>query len=209
MHRLEILPEFTLDDEMYNVAAEGISTFAPDLPDLTWEKFTTPADWLLIPDDRGELSKAEVELMIGVDRTIKLNIWFRPDVRGGAKVIPHNHRWESFTGHVLMGGYDEDRYWRSHIESLSGRADVHADLGITHAGPAANVVEQDTFHEVVGIHEPGRTMSLMVCGYGEFGNWTHLDIDSGRLMREQPVAGFNDMLAALNPHHPSYRPASA
>ncbi|MET9260272.1 hypothetical protein [Amycolatopsis sp. NPDC004079] len=70
---------------------------------------------------------------------------------------------------------------------------------ITHASPTANAVEHNVFREVMEVHEPG-TMSLMVCGRGEFGNWCHLDISSGETRRDQPVNGFNEMFAALNPH---------
>jgi hypothetical protein len=196
-----ILPGFTVDQTMYETAANGIATLAADLAPLTWDKFTAPASWLLIPDEQGEISKAEMILTCSVQRTVKLNIWYRPDVRGGAKIVPHNHRWDTFCGNLLLGGYDEDRYTRTAVDAATGRAHVEAELGVTHDTATANEVPHDVFHEVTRVHEPGRTMSLMVCGRGEFGNWCHLDVDTGRLVREQPVAGFDDMFAVLNPHH--------
>lgn len=193
-----ILPGLTVTDEMYQAAHAGITVYASDTH-LTWEKFTTAAAWTLIPDDRGELSKAEITLIRSIERTVRLNIWFRPDLRGGDRPMPHNHPWRAFTGHVLLGGYSENRYRRDE----SG--DVLADLGVTHRAPAANTVHHDTYHEVTEIHEPGHTLSLMVCGRGQRGDWGYLDTDTGEHRMLQPVADFAAMLAALNPHQrPAY-----
>jgi hypothetical protein len=195
-----ILPGFEINQTMYEAAADGLAEFAPDLTPLTWEAFTAPTGWLLIPDDQGRISKAEMILTCSAERTVKVNVWFRPDVRGGQKVIPHNHRFDEFTGHVVLGGYTDDQYRRTRVYD-NGHADIEAMLAVTHAGPdAANRVPHDVFHEVTAVHDPGRTVSIMVCGPGKFGDWCHLDFETGRLIKEQPVAGFDEMLRALNPH---------
>lgn len=200
MSTVEVLPGLTLDHDMYELAAAGVAEHAPHLGPLTWERFTDPRDWLLIPDLDGEISKAELTLEVGVSSTVKLNEWFRPDVRGGAEEqIPHNHRWQVFHGHLLRGAYSELRYHRLDPDPETGRAEVVC-VPSAHTSPEVNSVGHDVFHEVDSC-EPG-TLSLMVCGPGEFGDWCHLDVATGRLRREQPVASFNTMFAALNPHRP-------
>lgn len=200
MSTVEVIQGLILDEAMYEAAAAGVAEHAPHVGPLTRERFVDPAGWLNIPDLDGEISKSELTLLVGVDATVKLNVWFRPDVRGGDEdQIPHNHRWEIFHGHLLRGAYSEIRFRRANIDPETGRADVVFEPRVTHASPGANAVEHDVWHEVVEVHEPG-TMSLMVCGRGEFGNWSHLDVSTGKTRRDQPVAGFNDMLAALNPH---------
>lgn len=202
MPTVEVIPHLTVDDTMYDLAMWGIDDHAPDLEPLTWKRFTDPDGWALIPDTDGEVSKAELTLLNGVGRTVKLNVWYRPDVRGGEEEkLHHNHRWSTFTGYLLRGGYDELRSRRINIDPETGLADVVVDPLVTHNSPDGNVVPHDVFHEVVRIHEPG-TMSLMVCGYGEYGDWCHVDIPTGKLITQQPVAGFNDMYKKLTPHLP-------
>ncbi|MEU6355956.1 hypothetical protein ABZ896_42710 [Streptomyces sp. NPDC047072] len=53
---------------------------------------------------------------------------------------------------------------------------------------------------MTGIHEPGRTMSLMLCGRGERGTWDYLDPDTGRRIPAAPDPSFSARLRALNPH---------
>jgi hypothetical protein len=192
---VEVVPGLVLDGELYETAAAGIATHAPDVAALSWETFVRPRSWLLVPDEQGELSKAEMTVATSVERTVRLNLWFRADLRGGNRPVPHNHPWVRFEAQLLLGGYDEDRYERTD----SGA--VVAQLGVVHASPAVNAVDHDTFHEVRAVHAPGRTMSLMVCGRGQRGDWGHLDIDTGEAHRSQPVVGFDAMLAALNPQH--------
>ncbi len=194
MSTVEVVPGLVLDDAMYDAAAEGVGAYAAELAPLSWSAFVDPASWLLIPDDRGELSKAEMTLVSSIERTVRLNVWFRADLRGGDKPMPHSHPWTTFTGHVLAHGYTENRYRRDH------QGDVLAELDVAHRSPAANEVDHDTFHEVCEVHEPGRTLSLMVCGRGQRGDWGYLDTDTGEYRRLQPVVGFDGMLAALNPH---------
>lgn len=206
---MDIIPGLDLDHDMYELAAAGIAEHAPDLDRLTWERFTDPHDWLLIPDLDGEISKAELTLKVVPDQTPvpgfvgdrKLNVWFRPDIRGGAEEqIPHNHRWSVFHSHLLRGAYSELRYRRASIDPETGTADVVIEPSALHATPEVNAVAHDVFHEVDWC-EPG-TMSLMVCGPGRFGDWCHLDVATGQTRHDQPVASFNAAFAALNPHRP-------
>lgn len=147
----------------------------------------------------GEISKSELTLLVGEDATVKLNLWFRPDIRGGAEEqVPHNHRWNSFRGHILYGAYSEHRYTRSNVDPVTDHADVSVETSVMHSSPDANEVPHEVWHEVDWC-EPG-TMSLMVCGYGKFGNWGHLDVTTGVRRKDQPVAGFENMFKRLNPH---------
>lgn len=187
------IPAFTLTNVLYELAAAGVAIHAPSLAPLTQKRFTALADWLHIPDDQGALSKSELTLARTPALTVRLNIWFRPDLRGGDRPQPHNHPWETFTGHVLAGGYDEDRY-----EGQGG--DVHAEIGVRHVSPAANTVDHRVYHEVTTVHEPGRTLSLMVCSQGRRGDWGYLDLSTGRHVQLGPDPDFDARFAALNPH---------
>lgn len=184
---------FAVTERMYETAAAGVAEHAPAVAPLARELFASPK-WLMIPDDKGELSKAELTLVRSPELTAKLNVWYRADRRGGERPLPHNHPWTTFTSAILSDGYREDRYWRDDF------GHVHADLGVEHRGPgAANTVDHDLFHEVVEV-EPG-TMTLMVCDRGRRGDWGHLDVDTGADILGQPVADFDDMFRALNSHH--------
>lgn len=187
-----ILPGLTLADDLYEAARAGLAEHLPELPALTREQWTTPTSWWLIPEADGIMSKAELTLVKSEGLTAKLNVWFRPDLRG----MPHNHPWKTFTGHLLAGGYDENRW---HHDPEHGR--VVDELGLSHLTGQANRVDKHVFHEVCAVHQPGRTLSLMVCGTGVRGDWGYLD-DSGRYLHHstQPVDGFDRMLADLNPH---------
>lgn len=182
---------FEVTDETFETAAAGVAEHAPMLPPLTWERFAS-REWLMIPDDRGLLSKAQLTLVRTAALTVIVNTWYRADRRGGDRPLPHNHPWTSFTSAILAGGYREDRYW------LDDFGHVHADLGVEHRSGGSNVVDHELRHEVVDV-EPG-TMTLMVCDRGRRGDWGHLDVDTGVEIVGQPVDGFDAMFAALNPH---------
>ncbi|ANN16266.1 hypothetical protein SD37_11820 [Amycolatopsis orientalis] len=201
--RAEVIPGLIITASRFEIVAAGVAEHAPHVGPLTWEEFTTPARWAAIPDLEGKVSKFECTLVTSEKVTVKVNDWYRPDTRGGEEEqIPHNHRWDSFTGHLLgdagTGGYTELRFYRTNVDPETGRADVEMER-VTHGSPTANVLEHGVYHEIPEILEPG-TLSLMVCGYGEYGNWGHLDIHTGRVFRDQPVAGFKAMFAKLNPH---------
>lgn len=73
----------------------------------------------------------------------------------------------------------------------------------SHTAGEVNGITREQFHEVTAIHEPGRTLSLMICGLGERGAWGHLDPGSGVFELNDPSAdpGFSDRLYAINPQH--------
>lgn len=180
-----IAPGLTLDEQLYEAAAAGLLTAAPDLAPLTWERFTAAPDWALIPDESGACYKAELTLVNTIEQTIRINQWFLPDLRGGQAPKPHNHPW-AFTSHILAGGYSEDRY------------DAGAAVPVEHVAGGTNVVPRDLYHEVTEIHD--RTLSLMVCGRGLRGTWGYLDLDTGCHRPAEPDPHFSARFAALNPH---------
>lgn len=190
---VEVLPNFTLDNSLYEAAAQGLADHTTLQP-LVWDDFTLATNWWLIPDTDGELSKAELTLINTPRITVRMNIWYRSDLRGDGRPMPHNHPWNTFTSHILRGGYDEDRYRRT----PSG---LHIDKDVTHASPGANTVDHDLFHEVSRIHDPGKTLTLMICKDGQRGDWCHLDVDTGADIHDQPVTDFSAMLTRLNPQH--------
>ncbi|MFB7630472.1 hypothetical protein ACFC0M_05915 [Streptomyces sp. NPDC056149] len=193
MTTLQVAPELVLDDVMFNAAEAGVAAHLPGLAALTWERFTVPADWTLVPDDRGAGYKAELVLLNTPERTAKINVWFAPDLRGGEDPTPHSHPWD-FVAHVLLGGYNEDRY------TLDGGS-VRAERGVEHVAGGANRVVREVYHEVTEIHAPGATLSLMVCGRGERGRWGYLDLATGLHQATASDPDFGARLRALNPQH--------
>ncbi|MCI2422488.1 hypothetical protein MOQ72_34180 [Saccharopolyspora sp. K220] len=93
MFTVEVAPGLVLDEAMYEVAAAGILEYAPDVAPLTKETFVAPTGWWIIPDDDCVGYKAELVLRNDRDRTIKLNNWYLPDLRGGEESRPHSHPW--------------------------------------------------------------------------------------------------------------------
>ncbi|WP_410646196.1 hypothetical protein [Amycolatopsis sp. cmx-4-54] len=198
---METIPGLVLTEAMYERTAAGVAEFPPHVGTLSRSRFVDAANWLNIPDLDGEISKSELTLLVGVEATVKLNVWFRPDIRGGAEEqIPHNHRWNLLRGHILRGAYRELRFRRVNVDPETDRADIIFEPPATYCSPDVNEVAHGVFHEIDWC-EPG-TMSLTVCDYGEFGDWSHLDLATGMRRKDQPVAGFRTMLAALNPHRP-------
>ncbi|MEU7004335.1 hypothetical protein [Nonomuraea sp. NPDC046570] len=106
-----IVPGLTVTAAMYEVAAAGIELHSPDVGPLTWETWTDPARWTLVPDEQTMRAfKAEFTLRDYADGTLRrINLWHEPDLRGGASPKPHSHPWP-FIAHVLAGGYSEQRY---------------------------------------------------------------------------------------------------
>ncbi|WP_367132837.1 MULTISPECIES: hypothetical protein [Streptomyces] len=190
--KTEIVPGLTVTDEMFDAASAGVGKQIPGLAPLTWEQFTDPNGWTLVPDDRGDAYKAELVLLSRVESTIKINLWSLPDRRGGERARPHNHPW-AFRSYVLLGGYDEDRY------TLEGGR-VVPELSVSHTSGSVNHVAPEVYHDVTAIHDPHRTLTLMVCGPGRKGQWGYLDTDTGEHVATQPDPGFLERLRALNPH---------
>jgi hypothetical protein len=187
-----LIPGLTITDDLFAAAEAGIATHAPDLAPLARETFTDPMRWGLVPDDRGDCYKAEFELLKTPERTLKVNLWFLPDLRGGDISKPHSHPW-AFRAHVLLGGYQEDRYEPT-------QAGVMSDLDVGHMAGGVNDVPRHVYHEVTDIHEPGRTLTLMVCDRGVRGAWGYLDVTTGEHLPVAPDPDFGAKFAALNPH---------
>lgn len=196
MRKLEILPGVIVDETMFEDAAAGVARFAPQLPALTWERYTEASLWWNIPGDKGKLSKTETTLFRSKEFTARLNIWHAEDERGGDKPLPHNHPWNRFTGHLLGddSGYTEDRYL------VDADGNVSEYLGIEHLAPELNVVDHPVFHEVRYVHNPGRTQSLMTCDDWTRNNWWHLNVETGEKITGQPVPQFEKWFRAANPH---------
>lgn len=188
-----IAPGLTLTTALYETAAAGIDAYAAGLAPLTWEQFTAPMSWWLVPDGSGRLSKAELTLAEDRDRTVKLNVWHAPDIRGAEGPLPHSHPWP-FESQILTGGYSEDRY-------LFVGGQVRAETGREYGPGSTNTVDRYLYYEVTELHSaPGATVTLMLCGHGERGAWGHLDPATGTLSPPQQSGLFPERLRALNPH---------
>ncbi|MEU9197738.1 hypothetical protein [Streptomyces hundungensis] len=189
MARVEVVPGLAVDRHLYEAAVKGLKEHAPE-ESLTWEAFTSPASWTLVPDPDSRGYKGELVLRREEDRTRKINLWFAPDLRDGATPKPHNHPWQ-FTSHVLAGGYTEQRYMLR-----EGRVVTEPQ---EHSAGGSNELPLDVFHEVTRIHEPGATLTLMLCGAGRQGAWGYLDPATGGTYDNEPDPTFRDRLLALNP----------
>jgi len=212
VHRLEIIPGLTLDEDLYAAAADGLATHAPDQPALTWEAATDPARWWLVPspddDDQGAPLpyKAEYVVTQTLDLTVKVNIWHRPDLRRGETSRPHNHPWDVMEAHPVLGGY-EDMHWHRTAAGLL------VDQGTaTNTPGSVNRIHARDYHEVVSIADPGRTVSVMVCGRwihdeDRQGVWGHLNLDTGCHVSVQRDPSEQDAFRArlhkINPQHVS------
>ena len=193
MRTVTVVPGLVLDEELYGLAEAGLWAFAPGLVACTWEWFTDPANWALIPDPSCFGYKAELLLQRAAERTTKINLWMGPDLRAGETPKPHNHPWEQFTAHVLAGGYLETRY----EPSPQGGAPVVQDR--SHSAGGRNIVPKATFHEVIEVADPGRTLTLMDCGPGIQGQWGYMDPHTGEFSANEPDPAFSARLRQLNP----------
>jgi hypothetical protein len=210
MHCLEIIPGITLDDELFGAAAEGLAAHAPGQPTLTWETFVDPSRWWLVPgpdddDDGVPLGyKAEFVVTQTLDLTIKINIWYSPDLRSAETSKPHTHPWEVMEAHPALGGY-EDQHWH---RSASGLL-VQKGSVLNLPGTVNRIFARD-YHEVTSIASPGRTVSVMICGRwihdeANKGIWGHLDLLTGChvAVQRDPVEQqrFRDRMYRINPQH--------
>ena len=175
MDSLTILPGLTLDDLMYESVSWQVHHIEPR-PVISWGMFTDPERWCLVPAPDASAYKAEMLVERNESRTIKVNLWFAPDLRDGARPMPHSHPWE-FTSYILEGGYREDRYTRTPAgvrkETREHRASGALDF------PTTNEIALYEFHEVTEIFAPGRTLTLMVCGEWDPDGWEYLDPETG------------------------------
>jgi hypothetical protein len=174
---------------MFRAAAKGLASHAPE-EQFTWDRFIDENNWTFIPDPDSEGYKAEFLVQRTPGRTLKINVWFKPDLRDGQRPRPHNHPWE-FTAFILLGGYTEDRY-----EVAGGKVNKTTQV---HKAGEQNHLPPTTFHEVTQISEPGRTLTLMVCGAGRTGAWGYIDPETGEFEENQPDPDFRRRLEALNP----------
>jgi len=189
MRTITVIPGLTVDEDMYQRVEAVLPRFAPGVG-LTWDQFTTPDSWLLIPDERCFGYKAELVLLRTTEATVKTNLWMGPDLRSGETPKPHNHPWE-FTSHILRGGYAESRYENRGTRIVAGT--------VSHGEGGANEVPLSTFHEVTEIYESGATLTLMVCGPGVKGDWGYLDPYTGNFVPVPPDPDFKLRLTQLNP----------
>ncbi|MEJ8652790.1 hypothetical protein WKI65_33190 [Streptomyces sp. MS1.AVA.3] len=187
-----VVPGLTVTSEMFEAASAGVGNQIEELAPLTWERFIDPSGWTLIPDDRGDAYKAELVLRRTAESTVKINLWRLPDRRGGDQAHPHDHPW-AFRSHVLLGGYEEDRY-------IPQGGQVVPNLGFSHASGTVNELPLAVYHDVTEVHEPDRTLTLMVCAAGTTGQWGYLDTDTGEHVATSPDPHFINRLRALNPH---------
>ncbi|HJP81279.1 MAG TPA: hypothetical protein VJ841_02720 [Candidatus Saccharimonadales bacterium] len=216
MTSVTIAQGLTLDEEMFERSLEAVRECVPDrAPTFTWEFFTTRENWLLIPDvehPEEPWYKAELVIKQGAPylQTNKLNVWRRPDLRRSGAPMPHSHPWRKFTGHLLMGGYKEDRYEVERASVLSEDPFSEADLGgvhvkqdVIHQAGQRNLIDETTFHEVTEVLEPGRTLSLMDCGPGRKEGWGYLDPETGLYLPNKKSPSdprFKKLFLDRNPH---------
>jgi len=219
MTRITVAPSLVLDDEMFELALAALGQYAPEqVADFTWERFIARESWRLIPDVEHPdepFFKAEFNIKNGrpYHQTVKLNLWRSPDLRRDGAPMPHNHPWP-FTGHVLLGGYREDRYEVQHSRNrilvdpyqqweVGG---MELTQGVLHEAGQHNGIDLTTFHEVTEILDPGRTLSLMDCDLGRKDGWGHLeDGGNGDLVYIPNKLGevdkrFKPLLLDRNPH---------
>jgi hypothetical protein len=209
-YRSTIVPGLCVDTDIYEAAASGLATHIPDRPRLSWREFTAPARWWLVPgpEDDGEGNplpyKAECVLLETSALTIKINLWYRPDLRGAGDSRPHSHPWEVMEAHPVLAGYRDEHWHRTASGVVVPRGQVEQMPGTVN-----RIIARD-YHEVTEIADPGRTVSVMICGRwlcddADQGVWGHLDLDTGEHVPVQrdhvAQARFEARLARLNPQH--------
>lgn len=214
MKRITVAPALVLDDEMFELSRVALDQRAPEqVAGFTWERFVARESWVLVPDVEHPdepFYKAEFVIKQGAPylQTIKLNVWRSPDLRKDGAPMPHSHPWP-FKGHVLLGGYEEDRYLASNDHLLAephsswSLGQVDQTAGFVHQAGDVNDISLTTFHEVTRILEPGRTLSLMDCGLGIKEGWGYLNPDTGQYTPNKlsPIdARFKPLLLDRNPH---------
>lgn len=216
MPTVTVAPALKLDDTMFEIAREALGAYAPEKVDaFTWERFVNRRSWRLIPNPEkpdDPFFKAEMKIKQGPPhlQTIKLNVWRGPDLRRDGAPMPHSHPWHRFKGHVLLGGYAEDRYTVAHPKQLL--VDPHSPWevglagvaqGVVHTAGKHNELDLVTFHEVTEVFEPGRTLSLMDCDRGRKEGWGYLDPDTGLYTPNKQSATdprFKALFLERNPH---------
>lgn len=218
MKRVTLTPGLTLDSKGFELARAALEKFAPLRAALfTYEQYVDFPNWSLIPDPNHPewpFFKAEFKVPAAPGerahaKTCKLNYWLHADRRATGQPIPHSHPWKEFRGHVLRGGYEEDRYEVSQAHLLRESPREAHDLGVVsvtqgvihHAGNA-NRIPVSTFHEVTKILEKG-TLTFMDCDEGVQEGWGYLDPDTGLYLpnKKSPIdTVFAEMKRERNKH---------
>jgi hypothetical protein len=206
----EIIPNIVVDDELYAAAAAGLTVHVPSQPLLTWQEFTDPIRWWLVPSPEDDAAgvplayKAEFVVTMTTDLTVKINIWHRPDLRSTETSKPHTHPWEVMEAYPVLGGYEDEHWHRTASGQLVQQGSV-----LNMPGSVNRIFARD-YHEVTAVTEPGRTVSVLVCGRwihdeAHRGVWGHLDLRTGRhipverdeIERER----FRTRMHRINPQH--------
>jgi hypothetical protein len=223
MRRVTIAPALVLDEEMYELTRAALWRLAPKVAaGFTWNRFVTRKEWLRIPDVENPQNfdepwfKAQMTIKSGPPyddsyRMFRLNLWRSADLRCSGGPEPHSHPWKRFEGHLLTGGYVEDRYEVERPTLLARDpfsplklGSVRVEQDVMHQAGQHNTLLWTTFHEVRGVLAPGRTLSLMDCsGPVRREGWGYLDPDTGLYTpnKKSPVQKqFKPMMYALNPH---------
>lgn len=189
----QIVPGLVVTTAMYDGVNAVLGQIAPEHR-LTWEQFVDPARWCLVPDPDAVAYKAEYVLLRTIVRTLKINVWFGPDLR------VHSHPWIEFTSHVIAGAITEDR----HVLQPDGR--IHSTV-LTHEAGEDYTLPGEEYHQVTTVLDPGRTVTLMDCGPWEPDSWDNLDPATGVRTPNVPDPGFRQRLQRLNPHLEFSEPA--
>jgi hypothetical protein len=210
MIRVNVIPGLVVDDELHAAAAGGLAVHAPTLPAISWEEFTDPTRWWLVPspdDDAASCPlpyKAEFLVIQTAFFTVKVNIWYRPDLRAGETSRPHTHPWEVMEAYPVHGSYEDEHWIRTASGQLVGQGSV-----INERGSVNRIFARD-YHEVTAVADPGRTVSVLVCGRWihdahHRGIWGHLDLATGChvpvQLDEDELARFRTRLSRINPQH--------
>lgn len=187
-----------------------------DLSPLGWEAFTDPTRWWMVPspddDDFGVPLgyKAEYLVLQTLELTVKINLWYRPDLRSTETSRPHTHPWEVMEAHPVLGGYEDEHWHRTAAGLLVRQGSI-----INVPGSVNRIFARD-YHEVTSIAEPGQTVSLMICGrwiHNETnqGIWGHLDLATGchvPVQRDDAERErFQTRMYRINPQHAQATPA--
>ncbi|TCO57144.1 hypothetical protein [Actinocrispum wychmicini] len=210
MNTIEIVPGLVLDDEMLDAATAGLAEHAPEVPALTRDQLLDPLRWWRVPgpddDDAGVPLACKDEFVVfrSDDLTIKIMRWLGPDLRKGETSQPHTHAWRVMEAHPLLHGYVDDHWYRTATGVV-----VHQGSTINLAGDVNRIFDLD-YHEVIEVVEPGRTLSLVICGPRVLdaqgrGKWGHLDLDTGCHVPIQRNSDehqrFRQRLYRINPQH--------
>lgn len=197
---VEVASGLKLDREMFDAARHAAETLVSEYAHrLTWTYFTSRASWRLIPDpQQPDLPFFKAELVLVNEPpwqlTVKYNYWLAADLRRDGKPIPHNHPWEVFYAHILLGGYCESRYTKT-----SGGG-IEEQFGFYIPG-SVNEMPKNVYHEVTKILVPG-TLTVMVCGPGVKDDWGYLETESGLYIPNKEISFYSEFKRLVRERNP-------